>query len=65
MVRQDEAPETRVDVGSDQADRGRPPTPAGAPGRRKWTLRRTLSLVLIVSGLFWLAAGFIIHLLLF
>ncbi|MDQ2861413.1 MAG: hypothetical protein M3T55_11980 [Pseudomonadota bacterium] len=36
-----------------------------APRPRKWTLRRTLSLVLIVSGLFWLIAGIAIHLLLF
>jgi hypothetical protein len=55
--------ETRVDARSEQADPSGPPILAGAPPRRKWTLRRTLSLVLIVSGLFWLAAGFIIHLL--
>ena len=36
-----------------------------APEPRKWTLRRTMSVVLIVSGLFWLLAGIAIRLLLF
>ncbi len=36
-----------------------------AAPKEKWALRRTLSLVLIVSGLFWLIAGIAIRLLLY
>jgi len=36
-----------------------------APRPRKWTTRRTLSLVFIVSALFWVIAGITIYLLLF
>ena len=62
-------PETRVRVGDEQADGvDLPKAPEGKPvirAREKWTLRRTLSVVLIVSGAFWLIAGIVIHLLLF
>jgi len=36
-----------------------------APRPTKWTSRRTLSLVFIVSALFWLIVGIAIYLLLF
>ena len=44
-------------------------SPGGKPllaqPEKKWALRRTLSLVLIISGVFWLIAGIAIRFLLF
>ena len=45
--------------------RERPEGNAMAPRPRKWTSRRTLSLVFIVSALIWLIVGIAIYRLLF
>jgi len=57
-----------VRVGREQTGgvtREGPEGKAMAPRPRKWTSRRTLCLVFIVSGLFWLIAGIVIYRLLF
>ena len=38
-----------------------PSTDAANPKPRRWPLRRTLALVLIVSGVLWLIAGLVIR----
>jgi hypothetical protein len=46
---------------SPSAERGR----LIAQYEKKWTVRRTLGLVMFVSGLFWLSLGLMLHFLLY